>query len=171
MQLVGKAPIRNEFLASVFKPGISSTKENGFYTEIIPALQRFQMNFNVTEEEQLDVFVRCFGARHSLDPKKREADGDALLLLENIKFLGFKIGDRKTGFSAKASMQILAKLAQFHALGIAFRLLRPQDFGKEIRPFLQTINFYEFDMSISRVSLNVRKESVSNWIFRRSAHI
>ena len=129
-------------------------KENGFYTDVIPALQQLQIDLKVPDEKQLDIFVKCFGARLSLDSSKREADADALLVLENLKFLGFESEDRQTGFTTACAMLILEKLAQFHALGIAFRFSRPEVFDKTICPFLEKINLDDNDVpeSISQVS-------------------
>lgn len=49
-------------------------------------------------------------------------------------------------------------LAQFHALGIALRRSKPEEFNEHIAPHLPTINVYAVDgeRKINKVSLNIR---------------
>lgn len=85
--------------------------------------------------------------------------------MENIKVKKFNIGDRANGFNKNDTEAILEvsicdcankftisksnffsivqKMAKFHALPIAMRLLKPEIFDEKIRPFLQRINLYE----------------------------
>lgn len=52
------------------------------------------------------------------------ADQDALLALENIKYKGFKIGDRANGFNkydAEIILEVIAFFFKFHS-GILFSL-------------------------------------------------
>lgn len=64
-------------------------KEIHFYSEIIPAIERFQEIVNMPEHEKLDAFVRYFGSRLSLNPNVKRADEDAILLMENVKPLHY----------------------------------------------------------------------------------
>lgn len=68
MQFVVKTPATNPFLVAIFKPSWSFVKEVRFYSDIIPAIQQFERDANVPEEERLDVFIRCLGSRISLNP-------------------------------------------------------------------------------------------------------
>lgn len=52
----------------MFQPTESCIKENCFYTEIIPSLLQLQRERGLAENELIDIFIRCYGARLSLNP-------------------------------------------------------------------------------------------------------
>lgn len=60
-----KAPVTNTVFASIFQPAESCVKENGFYLEIIPSLRSLQRERGLGENELIDIFIRCYGARLS----------------------------------------------------------------------------------------------------------
>lgn len=64
-------------------------KEIHFYSDIIPAIEQFQKIVNMPEMEKIDAFVRYFGSRLSLNPDIKNADADAIILLENAKSLNY----------------------------------------------------------------------------------
>lgn len=69
--MVVKAPVTNTVLASIFQPAESCIKENGFYLEIIPSLLQLQRERGLGDNELIDIFIHCYGARLSQNPGKR----------------------------------------------------------------------------------------------------
>lgn len=59
-------------------------KEQAFYTEIIPTLQRFQNETNLEERSIQDLFPTLYTYRNSLNENSGEPDENAVLLLENL---------------------------------------------------------------------------------------
>lgn len=60
-----------------------------FYSDIIPAIEQFQVIVNMPDNEKIDAFLRYFGSRMSLNPDIKSADADALMLMENGKSLNY----------------------------------------------------------------------------------
>ncbi|XP_031618118.1 uncharacterized protein LOC116337579 [Contarinia nasturtii] len=143
IRLAVKFPVTDGLLTSIFQPTITCVKENSFYMEIVPALFQFQRECGITDDNLIDIFIQCLGARFSLDTHHKIADKNALLVLENIKYKGYRIGDRTNGFNKYDAEVMLENIAKFHALPIALRVLRPSVFEEKIKPYLQRINLYE----------------------------
>lgn len=57
--------------ASIFQPAESCIKENGFYLEVIPSLLQLQRERGFGENELIDIFIHCYGARLSQNPGTR----------------------------------------------------------------------------------------------------
>lgn len=130
LHLIAKTVIVNPLWNEMFQPFMSFEKEAHFYTEIIPIIEQFEQNANVPQDERIDMFIRCFGCRTSLDPSKylktfrkfvdsmnrwiisdsKSADSDAVLLLENVKSLNFHNIDRHTGFDADETFAVIKVL-------------------------------------------------------------
>lgn len=55
-------------MVDFFDSKFSFLKEAQFYTHIIPALELFERQANVPDNEKIDAFIRCFGCRLSLNP-------------------------------------------------------------------------------------------------------
>lgn len=101
-----------------------------------------------------------------IDAKK--ADQNALLVLRNIKVLGFENGNRFEGFDKGTTFKILEvnlivlldclrwmcmycnqqTLADMHALPIAIRILKPERFEKTFRPHFKPIDMTYIDPKI-----------------------
>ena len=86
LQLAFKTMLPDKYIPTQSK---LFTHEINFYSEIIPAMQKFQEMVKMPENEQIDVFLQYFGSRMSLNPHAKEADVDAILLLENAKSQNF----------------------------------------------------------------------------------
>lgn len=68
LRLAVKLPVTDHFLTYLFQPRISCIKENAFYTEIIPAFHQLQRQCGVPNDDFVDMFIHCYGARLSADP-------------------------------------------------------------------------------------------------------
>lgn len=68
IELLVKAPVTNAVFASIFQPAESCIKENGFYLQVIPSLLQLQRERGLAENELIDVFIHCYGARLSHNP-------------------------------------------------------------------------------------------------------
>ncbi|XP_066149777.1 uncharacterized protein [Euwallacea fornicatus] len=137
LQLVAKLIPANEMLRIAFDVPVTFKKEIFAYKETIPALVALQKEFGVPEERFQDkLFPKCYGARLSVDENKNIVDEDAVLIFENLKVQGFITEDRLKGFDLSAAKIILKDLAQFHAVPIALKLLKPEIFQKKLVPAL-----------------------------------
>ncbi|XP_050296696.1 uncharacterized protein LOC126736408 [Anthonomus grandis grandis] len=95
-----------------------------WYKEIVPLLVSFGEEYGV----KVDIFPKCLGARYSLDPTKKRADSESVLVLENLHPEGYGNADRYIGFDLTATKAILKKLALFHVLPIAVKTNKPESF-------------------------------------------
>lgn len=111
-------------------------KEVKMYVDVVPALIELQEELNIPQEDRLDVFVKCFGARL----KDMEGEVEAAMVLENIKAQGYQMGSRSRGFENRDVEFILKKLALFHATPIALQFHRPKVFQEKILPSLRAVD-------------------------------
>ncbi|XP_033216642.1 uncharacterized protein LOC117172641 [Belonocnema kinseyi] len=102
-------------------------KEIFFYKEIIPLYKNLEMEFGVEENSIFDIGPKFYGSRLSSNPKV-DFDDDALILLENLKVRGYYTGERKLGLDLDHSRAAIRALAKFHALGVALKCKRPEQF-------------------------------------------
>lgn len=136
LHLVAKLIPVNEMLRIVFNIEVTFKKEVFAYLESIPTLIQFQKDYKVPENRIMDMFPKCYGARITLDKNKDEVDDDAVIIFENLKMQGYATDDRMAGLQADAVRIVLRDLAQFHALPLALRKLKPEVFEKKVRPSL-----------------------------------
>lgn len=136
LHLVAKLLPANEMLRIAFNVSVTFKKEVFAYLESIPTLIAFQREYHVPENQILDIFPKCYGARISLDSSSSEVDDDAVLIFENLKTQGYATDDRMVGFDFDDAAVILQGLAKFHAIPVALRHLRPEVFHKKIAPSL-----------------------------------
>lgn len=69
-----------------------------FYTDIIQAIEQFEVDVNMPENEKINAFARYYGSRLSLNSNVKSADADAILLMKNIKSLNFTSPNRWNRF-------------------------------------------------------------------------
>lgn len=89
--------------------------EVAFYTKIIPALLEFQKDHDVSTKP-FTAIPHCYLARNDV------------LVLEDLHCRGFSMADRKLGLTTKQCAAVLKVLAHLHALSLAMKHQRPEDF-------------------------------------------
>lgn len=85
LSVVAKLIPELEFFRMIFNVQVTFKIEAAFYEVIIPNLQDFQKQQGV--QDVIDFFPKFYGARMNLDGSDR-VDGDAVILLENLKLSG-----------------------------------------------------------------------------------
>lgn len=70
IRLAVKFPVTTDVLTSLFQPTVTCVKENSFYTEIVPALFQLQRECGINDDNLIDMFIQCYGARQSLGSSK-----------------------------------------------------------------------------------------------------
>lgn len=143
LELVAKNLPKDPLLLSLFQVDKTFVKEAGIYTVVVPLLKQFQEDKAIPENLRLNTFISCLGARSRRDPHSERIDKDAVLILENLKYQDFCLGERSIGFSFKDSEYILREMARLHALFIAFREQRPQVFTSKVLPYLNKLNMLQ----------------------------
>ncbi|KAJ9589468.1 hypothetical protein L9F63_017329 [Diploptera punctata] len=133
LPIVAKLVPESPFLREAFSIEITFNKEVRAYTLVAPEFHKLQKEKGIPENEMLDVFPKYYGSRsNKQDDINMEADDSAVLLMENLKSSGYEVGDRRKGFNLEHMELVLSKLAKFHALGVALKLLKPQVFRDNI---------------------------------------
>lgn len=151
LQLVAKMLPRNPYFYKMFQVDVTFVKESSMYAIVAPTLKAFQHEKGVPKEHVIDYFVEYWGSRQCLDPASDILDPDAVLVLENVKFKGFTVGDRAKGFDLAHAKFVLKNLANFHAILIAYRNDRPEEFKEMILPHL---NKLDIDGGVKPDSMN-----------------
>lgn len=116
-------------------------KEAEMYTDFIPEMERFQRELNIAKEDQLDVFIKCHGAR----VQKHTGDKviEAALILDNLKLQGYQMGSRRNGFDSDHVEFVLSRLAQFHGVPIALKMKKPELFEEKLMPLINKVDLHE----------------------------
>lgn len=70
LHLVSKCAVTNPYLIEIFQPAFTFIKETHFYSDIIPAIEMFEIMRNVPTGDRIDAFIQCTGSRISLNPSK-----------------------------------------------------------------------------------------------------
>ncbi|KAH8357063.1 hypothetical protein KR200_009901 [Drosophila serrata] len=141
-QLVAKVPPTDPKYWQFFQPERTCLTENAVYQVLAPALVALQGEAGIPEESHFDGFPRYFGSRISLDPGSKSVDQDAVLVLENLRFSGFVSGQRLRPYDLPHTLLALRYLAEFHALPVALRLLKPKVFREQVRPFFDKFDWH-----------------------------
>nr|CAD7199551.1 unnamed protein product [Timema douglasi] len=96
---------------------------------VSPAYRQIQEECHVPENEIVDLFPECYGARATRGPDVGQLPDDgAALLLENLKTRGYSIGDRLTGVDLAHTRLVMVQMAHFHATAVALKINKPQVF-------------------------------------------
>ncbi|GJQ85193.1 hypothetical protein Trydic_g13037 [Trypoxylus dichotomus] len=149
---VGKTCPPTEFIWEVFNTKVTFKKEIEVYKTIAPTLNEFGRQYGL--DNVMSFFAKCLGARISLDPKSDVVDKDAVLLLENLLVKGYSTGDRFVGFNFDATKFLLGDLATLHAVPLAFRLKKPEEYEMKIRPYLNKDFTFKFSKEMTSDYIN-----------------
>ncbi|XP_046750248.1 uncharacterized protein LOC124413590 [Diprion similis] len=95
-----------------FKSETLFRNEVAFYTKVWPALNVLQ----TSGHHVFDGVAKIYDAREDL------------IAMEDLRELGFRMGDRRAGLQVEQLRQTLAALAGFHALSLALKEARPEEF-------------------------------------------
>lgn len=138
LNLVCKLYPLDEHWQEMFQIDRTFEKEAKLYMDVVPELQLLQGELNIPKEDQLDVFVKCYGAR--LAETKSGERIEAAMVMENIKLQGYKVGERSKGFDREHVDLVLKKLAHFHALPMVLKSRKPKVFQEKIMPAIKKVN-------------------------------
>jgi Domain of unknown function (DUF227). len=129
LSLVAKLVPPTELLWKIFNPPATFCKEITCYMSLKLEYEKIQTEMCIPEDKFLDAFAECYGARTTMSEKIGDkADENAAILLQNLKTLNYRLGDRREGLDLKHVQLVVSKLARFHALSVALKLLKPQVF-------------------------------------------
>lgn len=133
ISLVAKLLPPTKFLREVINIDVTFRKEINAYTLVFPEFYHLQKESEVPRTEILDVFPKLYGARiNRCGDINEKADETAILLLENLKILGYETGDRRDGLNLKHMELGVTQLARFHAISVALKILKPQVFQETV---------------------------------------
>nr|CAD7599398.1 unnamed protein product [Timema genevievae] len=108
---------------------ITVRKEMDFYLLVSPAYRQIQEECQVTENEIVDLFPECYGARATRGPDVGQLPDDgAALLIENLRNRGYSNGNRLTGVDLAHTRLVMVQMARFHATAVALKINKPQVF-------------------------------------------
>ncbi|KAJ9592872.1 hypothetical protein L9F63_015450 [Diploptera punctata] len=164
LPIVAKLVPESPFLRKVFNIEITFNKEVRAYTLVAPEFRKLQEEKGIPEQQMLDIFPKYYGSRsNKQDDTNMEADESAVLLMENLKLSGYEVGDRRKGFNLEHMKLAVSKLAQFHALGITLKLLKPEVFKDSI---LKTCESFEManpdDDDANEKFINAQKDNIKD---------
>ncbi|XP_018569812.1 uncharacterized protein LOC108909863 [Anoplophora glabripennis] len=159
LHAVAKMIPEQEFVRKIFNTQVTFKNEVAMYNVIAPTLRDFQRENGVNEV--IDCFPDFYGARINLG-EHGTVDENAVLILENLDFKGYRCVDRYVGFDLDTTQLILKDLAAFHAIPLALKLRKPEVFDKNIRPHLAPFRPYHmpFENGINSVYTGILQESV-----------
>ncbi|KDR23004.1 uncharacterized protein LOC110841346 isoform X2 [Zootermopsis nevadensis] len=116
-------PVRRQ----AFKSDVLFRNEVAFYTKTLPVLLEFQASRDVSTPFR--AAPRCYRAC------------DTELVLEDLCSRGFVMTDRKAGLDADHCKAAMRELARLHALSLAMKLCRPEEFASSVVASVQEALF------------------------------
>ncbi|XP_001600905.2 uncharacterized protein LOC100116396 [Nasonia vitripennis] len=125
LDLVAKMLPPTDLQRMIFESSTTFRKEAFLYEELMPSYQRLGQELGVVDA--FDIVPEFYGARYSLKGKK-DFDDDAVILMQNLKVLGYYTGNRREGTDLEHARAAVKVLARFHALGFAMKLHKPEYF-------------------------------------------
>ncbi|KAM7352836.1 uncharacterized protein ACRADG_005201 isoform 1-T2 [Cochliomyia hominivorax] len=141
LPLVAKLPpLTNDLFWQMFQPERTCVTENAVYKYLSPAIRSLQLEASIGENELFEGFPEYYGSRISLNPNTQKVDRDAVLVQENLQTSGYRAGNRHKAFDLKHTKLIIREMAKYHALPIALRIKKPEEFNKNIRPYFRRFN-------------------------------
>ncbi|XP_017126468.1 uncharacterized protein LOC108145509 [Drosophila elegans] len=141
-QLVAKVPPTDPNYWQFFQPERTCLTENAVYKILAPALAILQDEAGIPKEDQFKGFARYYGSRECLDSNSSKVDQNAVLLLENLRSSGYVPGQRLRPYDLPHTMLALRYMAEFHALPLAMRLLKPVLFREQVQPFFEKFDWH-----------------------------
>ncbi|XP_043505689.1 uncharacterized protein LOC122526375 [Polistes fuscatus] len=127
LHMIAKMAPPTEFQRRIFKSSYTFRKEAFMYERLIPYYRNLERDFGIDESELIDVIPKFYGLRLSLDPNV-DFDDNAVILLENLQTRGYYTGKRHIGVNLDHSRLAIRLLARFHALGIAMKHNKPDEY-------------------------------------------
>ncbi|EDW87092.2 uncharacterized protein LOC6526258 [Drosophila yakuba] len=141
-QLVAKVPPSDPKYWQFFQPERTRLAENAVYKILAPALAVLQDEAGVPSESHFKGFPRFYGCRESLDSYSSKVDHNAVLVLENLRSSGYVSGQRLKAFDMAHTLLALEYMAEFHALPLALRTLKPEVFREQVQPFFKKFDWH-----------------------------
>ncbi|KAG7309487.1 hypothetical protein JYU34_005458 [Plutella xylostella] len=99
-----------------FKSDELFCNEVAFYNKIWPTLSKFQHQWSYKLKFPFKSIPKCYLAQNDL------------VILKDLKELGFVMPDRRKGLSIEQCYFVMKHLAQFHALSLAMKYYNPEGF-------------------------------------------
>ncbi|XP_066995252.2 uncharacterized protein [Anabrus simplex] len=127
--IICKCLPQNTAKRQAFKSDALFKNEIAVYTQALPALLAFQASRGV--KAPFRAIPRCLFARKDM------------LILEDLKPLGFEMVDRKTGLDASHCLAVLRSLAQLHALSLAMKIHEKERFQLVVASSVQEALFVD----------------------------
>ncbi|XP_001357105.2 uncharacterized protein [Drosophila pseudoobscura] len=140
--LVAKVPPTDPKFWQFIQPERTCLTENAVYKILAPALATLQEEAGIPQAANFDGFARYYGSRTSLDPSCQLVDKHAILVLENLRSSHYVPGQRLQPYDLSHTLMALTYMAQFHALPLALRLLKPHFFQEQIKPFFEKFDWH-----------------------------
>ncbi|KAJ8926110.1 hypothetical protein NQ315_009967 [Exocentrus adspersus] len=150
-------PIRNAFLNEIY-----------FYTKVWPKLAKFQEE-EASGKPSFHHIPRCYAVVSDNDQE--------MLVLENLKFRGFELHDKKKVLSTSMFEYLFDLYGKYHALSFAYKALHPEEFSELCKDvidvwvtFSTRENFSEATKMCTRQALEVLEPGVDDQIAERYRH-
>ncbi|XP_058795304.1 uncharacterized protein LOC131666548 [Phymastichus coffea] len=135
LNLVAKMLPPSEFQRIVYQCNVTVAKEIFLYEELIPAYQKLYRG-------EFDIVPKFYGGRLAINADVNGIDDSAVILLENIKEVGYVMVDRHEGLDMNHMKIAIPAIAKFHAIGLAIKYKNPEFFAK-IKDYAKPLDMSE----------------------------
>lgn len=148
--MIYKCLPENAICRQTFKSDELFCNEVAFYNKIWPSLSSFQRKWEKVTHPFKSI-PRCYLARNDL------------VVLKDLKELGFVMPDRRQGLSIEQCYFVLKHISHFHALSLAMKYYDPEGFYEllnvhdgisEGKAFTNLVQRYQFCLQVFQVKIN-----------------
>lgn len=153
------APL-NENRRKEFFSNVVFNRESYFYNKLMPTFAKFQDEKNLPKNAQFQAYPKCFSAISD------DESEHYVIIMEDLRPQGFKMWNKATAVPIENMRLAMRELGKFHALSIAMKDQRPNEFAEfkkltdlsEI--FFQSNNMQGmFDASFDRAIIALKNEN------------
>ncbi|XP_063831974.1 uncharacterized protein LOC135081165 [Ostrinia nubilalis] len=120
-KMIAKIAPQNQDLRNTMNTALAFSNEIVIYEQVLPKLRSLQLASGVPESEILK-YAKCYGCQ-SEEPHE-------VVLLEDLKPLGYVMLDRLAPMSEEAVLLVLKNFAILHSLSFALKTLEPDTYKK-----------------------------------------
>ncbi|KAJ3638284.1 hypothetical protein MTP99_001677 [Tenebrio molitor] len=138
LNLVIKSPSQSSTLREQIPIDEVFQKEIYIYDEVVTSLRAMLQDEKL--ENLLDFLPQCYATRKTITKE--------LIILENLKFRGYDLYDRKIPMTQDHIQLVLQTYGRWHALSFALKKKRPEIFEKLVRDNVDMFCYYVMKVKV-----------------------
>lgn len=124
LSLVCKLQPANVSHKEQFQSGLLFERESLVYSQILPALEEFQIAKGLAPKDRFSAYPKCYLAQ------PQTSTGDAIIIMQDMRSTGFVLRDKWQPLQFANAMLLVEQLGLLHGVSVALHQQKPELFAK-----------------------------------------